>query len=379
MRPPFCSVDFDTIGASPDPVSARIIRRGFAHEICIFRFKDRRVSSRVYRTDMPVRATWGVYPRFREEFVGYVHHVEVDVETVTEQDRTPTLSAVCVGATRVFRNEVPRSWGRTRSDLVAGQLAAEGRLSVDADPSDVVHDALLQPAISGWSFLAQLARAEGMFLSATKTRINFWDLGRRLWDLVDYAPVFDHNSGDVARFQPVSGELNPSDREARERVLIGLDTRDTEGRFSGRMTGFSTMSDPQLQSLSAAVRPTARYTQFMTSVAGDTWSARTSVEAAERAGDRVYQAKAQLAPFPPLRPGDPLVLTNYGARQSGVWVVDDVEFNLTTEKITSQVSLSRALAEDDGFRPRFPAAKAPSRRPVRSALVNGVWVDRGAA
>lgn len=377
MPPPFCRVDFGLLGDTPDPVHARVIRRAFSHEICIVQFRDRNMSAKTFRSDMPIRVTWGLHPRYREEFVGYVHHVRNDVRYEKGSSRLPVIEAVCVGATRVLRDESPRNWGRTRSDLVAGELTRSFRLGIDADRSTTVHDGLMQSAQSGWAFLISLAQSEGFHLSATKTRVHFWDLGRHLTRTVNFAPVFDNNRGEIERFQPISGEMNPTDDEAREQTVYALGLTGTGGNFSGRMSGYSDRYIPVTQSLTANLRPVAKYARVVDQTPATTAvDARHAAEALARKSDRVYHAKASLAAFPPLRPGDPLVLDNYGVRQSGVWVTDAVEFTLSKERLTAQVEISRALAEDDGFRPRTPRGKSPDRRPVSSALVNGAWVDR---
>ena len=86
MRPPFASVEFATLGSTPDPVQIRVIRRSFSHEIVILRFKDRDLSAKIYQSDEPVRLTWGIWPKFREEFASLLRRrrsrIQVDQATL---------------------------------------------------------------------------------------------------------------------------------------------------------------------------------------------------------------------------------------------------------------------------------------------------------
>lgn len=365
MPRPFCSAEFATLGSNPVPKHVRVIRTSFSHELLVMKFRDRDLSAANYKTGMPLAVQWGVHPKYREEFIGYVHHVVPSVENRSWDP--PEIEVVAVGPTSAIRNEMPRNWGATRSDLVVEQIARDHRLGASVDRSPIVRPSLMQPAKSGWSFLIDLAKEDGYFLSATGTVVNLWDLETRLRALKDYAPVF-HRSG-VAKFEPLTGETNPTGNEATEMTAYALG--------GGGVAGFSENARSGTKALSDFLKPTAQYGSVVTGPLDSALDARKHVEAAKRRTSRIYQATTRLPAFPPLRPGDPVVFEGYGARQSGMWVTDSVEFTLTSESISSQAEVSRSISTDDGRRPRFPGARAPQRRTSQYALVRGVWTDRG--
>lgn len=365
MSRPFCNAEFATLGSKPVPKYLRVIRAGFSHEIVVLRFRDRDLSAANYKTGMPISVEWGVFPRYREKFVGYVHHVEPVIES--RMGTPPEIELVAVGPTWAIRNERPNYWGHTRSNLVVSQTAQRHRLGSDTDTSPVVRPGLMQPAKSGWGFLIDLAKEDGYFISATGTTINFWDHEKRLQKLRPYAPIF--HRGQVSRFMPVTGETNPTGDEAAEMTAYALGSRG--------LTGFSEATRSGTKSLDAAWRPLPQYSRMEEgAVLANAREAKQHIEAVKRRTARVYKAKAETAAFPPLQAGDPVIFEGYGNRQSGEWVADRVEFTLTTEKITSHLELSRSLVADDGRRPRFPGAKSPARRKSGAALIRGVWVDR---
>lgn len=375
MRPPFASVEFALLGTTPDPVQIRVIRRSFSHEMVILRFKERDLSSKIYQSDMPVRVTWGLWPKFREEFVGYVHHVVPDVER--KRDFYPTIEATCVGATRVLRDEYPRNWGTTISSRVATQAAEQVGLGADVDLTEEIYESLMQPSQSTWAFLISLADREGYHLSATKTRIHFWNYARRIAQMMNHAMVFDHEQNEVGRFRAVSGETTPTDDEARWQEEYALSLAGSGGNFSGRTSAYADRFASPGSSRRASLFPEPKYARVLSDdPAGSAEDARLSIQASARRSERVYRATAEIAPYPPVRPGDAIVFENYGERQSGVWVVDAADFLLDKGDMTTTVEISRAIARDDGFRPAFPGSRPPQRRPVSSALVKGVWVDR---
>ena len=375
MRPPFASVEFATLGSTPDPVQIRVIRRSFSHEIVILRFKDRDLSAKIYQSDEPVRLTWGIWPKFREEFVGYVHHVIPDVDR--HESFYPTIEATCVGATRILRDEAPRNWGTNTSSRVVRQAAQDVGLAADVDTTKEVYDDLMQPSESTWAFLISLAEREGYHLSANKTKIHFWNYAQKIARIADQAQVFDHRQNEVGRFRAVSGETTPTGDEARRYREFALSLSGKQGNFSGDPSGFSDQFAAPGTSRSTAVLPDPKYNRVISDEPADTAEdARLSIQANARRSARVYRATAELAPVPSLRPADAVVFENYGERQSGVWVLDEVEFLLTKGSITSTAEVSRAITRDDGFRPSAPGAQSPFRRPVVPSLVGGVWVDR---
>lgn len=379
MPRPFCRANFATLRDTPELVSARVIRSWFSHEIMILRFRDRNLSAKNYRSGTPIEVQWGVFPRYREEFVGYVHHVKDEARVEPGALHIPVVEVVAVGATRVLRDERPKNWGDIRLDMAAAQMARTARLQIDADPTERIHEPLMQPAESQWAFLASSSSKEGYMLSAQGTRVLLWNLERRLPKMIPYAPLFRRDRGEVHDFQPLSGESNPSDNEAADRAAFSMSLHGGgQGRFSGRASGGATSSLRATQSLSAQLDPDSQFYATTTGeVLGSSFDVRQELSTVRRRTERVYHAKATLAPFPPLRPGDPVVLTGYGERQSGVWVTDDVVFRLDGEKIAMQVELSRAEARDNGQRPRVPYGKSPYRRRAESRLVDNRWVARG--
>lgn len=366
MPRPFCSVSFASLGSNPVPQYLRVIRAGFSHELIVLRFRDRDLSAANYKTGMPIQVRWGTFPRYREEFVGYVHHVEPVIENTS--NRPPEIELVAVGPTWAIRNERPNYWGDTRANLVVSQTAQAHRLGFDTDTSPIVRAGLMQPAKSGWGFLIDLAKEDGYFLSAVGTTINFWDHEKRMKTMLDHAPVFNRRA--VSRFMPVTGEVNPTDDEAAEMTAYALGD-------GGGLTGFSEGAKTGTKSLDAQWEPQPQYARVQSgAVLSNAYEARQHVEAVKRRTKRVYKAKAEPPAFPPLQAGDPVIFEGYGKRQSGAWVADRVEFTLTTDQITSKVDVSRSLVSDDGRRPRFPGAKSPVRRKSAAALVRGQWVDR---
>ena len=371
MPRPFCSVDFATLGERPTPVRAKIIRAGGFHEIAIIRFTDRNLSSKNYRTDLPIRVRWGLQASHREEFVGYVHHIESDVEREKDRPEMPVIEVTAIGPTRALRSEEPRNWGATRSDFVVRELTRSRRLGYDVDISPIAREALMQPAESSWAFLRKLAEEEGFFLSAQGTRVLFWDMDKRLPKMRPHAPVFTRSAGTVQRFQPVVGELDAQEEGgAAERTAFSLSE-------DGKVSAYSDRFTPIGRSLSSSWEPPARFRQTRSGVVLDSANeARDHLASVGRKSGRIYRATANLAPHPALRPGDPVVLLGYGERHSGYWIADRVEFDLTGEGLTSKVSLSRSLVKDDGRRPRVPGTRMPGRPRIRPLLVNNVWVDR---
>lgn len=379
MLRPFCRVEFATLAESPDLISARIIRAAYSHEIVILRFKSRNLSSRNFRSDIPVTLTWGFYPRYREEFVGYVHHVDDEIRQEQGSPTMPSIDVVAVGATRPLRNERPRNWGTTRLSNVVETAALEARLGYDVDPSTQVYETLMQSSQSLWSFLVEHAQQEGMLLGAQGTRVFLWDMDERMPVLKKHAPVFSYRSNDVRSFEPVLGEMNPSENEAATREAYALSLSGGErGRFSGTMSGFSTGIDAYGQSLSGFLNPEPKFGSVR---AGEVLSSpsdvREELSVTQKRTERIYQAKIDLMAWPPLRPGDPMVIDGYGSRQSGYWITDRIEFKLNTEKITTNAEVSRRESRDTGERPGAPGTKSPYRRRVRFRLVGGRWVDRG--
>lgn len=368
MSPPFARVEFATLGATPDPVTVQVIRSEFKHEMLVLRFKDRNLSSRIYRTDMPIRVEWGVYPRYREEFVGYVHHVRPDVDR--REDLFPTIEVICVGPTRALRNEDPRNWGTVTVDRVVRQVCDEARLRYDVDPGRRVFSPLMQPSESGWEFLCEIARDEGYHLSSTKTRVHLWDDERRRTELQQVALRFSYLTREVERFSPVTGEMSDRDTEVRQNIATSLS-------LDGKLSGSSDRIGRVGQARSSALSPTERYGRVRDqAVLSSPADARSRLAADKRSEARVYRATADLSPFPPLRSGDWVVFEDYGDRQSGYWHVDKVTFSLQRGKISSTVDVSRANARDDGRRPVRPGARTAYRPTVSPRLVSGVWVDR---
>lgn len=364
MPQPFCSVTFPTLKSAPTLTSARVIRAAFAHEMVVLRFRDRDLSSANYKSDVPLQLSWGYFPHHREEFYGYVHHVRPSVERT---GGAPEIELVAVGATRVLRNELPRNWGSTRADLVVAQLATAARLGADVDASPVVRKNLMQPAESGWEFLRDLAEEDGYFLSSSGTLVHFWDLDARISKLKPHAPIFTPKR--VEKFQPISGETNPSGREAASGEAYALD-------LSGKGAAYSDNFSSGTKALSDALKPSRRFSRVAAGVVlEDAQAAKTHLAATERRNKRVYQAEAKGGAHPPLRAGDPVVFDGYGARHSGFWVTDSVEFSLESTKITAKMKVSRAEAADDGARPTSPGTKSPARKKSAPRLVAGVWVN----
>lgn len=363
MPRPFCSVSFPTLRTSPVPKHVRVIRAAGSHELLVMRFRDRDLSAANYRSDVPLHVSWGFFPHQREDFVGYIHHSR---PTVEHSGTLPEIEVVAVGPTRVLRNEVPKNWGATRADIVVSQLATANRLAHDVDASPVVRKNLMQPAESGWEFLRDLAEADGYFLAASGILIHFWDLDKRLPKLRPHAPVFTRKN--TARFRPLDGETNPTDREASSGTAYALD-------LAGKGSAYSTSFATGTSSLDAALKPGTHFSRVAAgAVLTDARDAKMHLESEARRNKRMFQAEADVTPFPPLRPGDPVVFHDYGARHSGYWMVDRVEFELSGEKITSKVSVSRAEARDDGRRPALPATRSPHRKRPTARLVAGAWV-----
>lgn len=365
MPPPFCRAEFATLASNPVPVSARVIRAGFSHELLTLRFRDRDLSSSNYRSGIPVLVEWGIFPRYRERFVGYVHHVTSTAER--REAGPPEIEVVAVGATSVMRNEQARNWGATRTDLVVSEIARQHRLGANVDTTPVVHAGLMQTAdVSAWKFLIELAKSEGYFLSATMTQINLWNLEQRAARIFDYAPILGR--AQIEKFKPTIGETNPSGDESAVASAYAID--------GAGVSGFSTTTSP-VKTLDSALRPAPRFIRTITGTAlAGAADAKQAVEQDARKHRRIYKAKADVVAFPRLRAADPLIIEGHGERQSGVWVVDEVEFSLDASKITSKVKLSRSVAADTGHRPSHPGGTAPSRRRPSPTLVRGQWVDR---
>jgi phage protein D len=366
MRRLFAEVRLPTLRMGIAPYYLRVVRESFTHERVVFRFLPEDISASKIQTDTPVLISWGWLPKNREVFVGYVSYVAANVDSV----RIPaneSVEVVCVGVTRILRDEVSRSWGNTRADLVLQRMTRHFPIESDSDVSPVPHLGLMQHDQSYWKFLVELAHADGMHLSCTGPRIHLWNLDARLRELSDVAPVFDRRQRQIKDFESLVGELLP-ERESLRSEAFGLEKQDLVARASNPETA---------QSIYDELRQQRRFTTVEQGVFDSGADLAQHLDAKRRDKGRIYQARVELTPHPPLRPADVIVLVGNGERYNGPWVVDKADFTIEKRELSMEVEVSRANSKDSGRRPLVPYGASPYRRAPSARLAGARWVPGG--
>lgn len=366
MPRPFAEIRLPTLRSVIQPYSVDVVRESFSHEIMVFTYYSADFSAARITTDVPVLLSWGVHPKHREVFIGYVNHVGVDTDS-SSRSRKELVEVVCVGATRVLRDKYSRSWGPTRLDLLAMKIAQSAQLEADVDGSVIPHASLMQHDQSNWAFLVQTAHADGMHISATGTRVHVWNLGARFAELLRVAPVFDRDRKGIFAFESLAGSSVPGSEASRKEAY---------GLVNGRLEAYA--SYPEIaQSIYGDLREPGRQTDVVQGNFGSAQEMLNHLEARRRDEGRIFKAKASLSSYPPLRAADVVVLLNNGSRYSGPWVVDKVSFGIRGQKLKMDVELSRESRSDSMLRPQVPFGATSLRRPVSARIAGHKWVPGG--
>ena len=353
-------VFFPTLGESARLVGLHVVRSEFAHERVVLQIQDPNLRSRAYQTDLPVVVWWGTQGTRREEFAGYVHHPRAIVDS--ESSEPDVLSLVCVGPTRVLRNEIPQDWGRVSPGQAARMLCEKNRLGLDDDPFFGSPSNVAQQNESGWEFLVRIAKENGRHLSVTKTLVHLWNVQERAEKAMESAHVFSRSSSEIVRFRPSGSEMN-ADAEGRHVQFypqVVPPDNITMRRSDHARVGFS-RSDTYLTS--------PRY-----AVLDDTETSPDKIAITHGKDHWVQTATASLAPRAAIRPGDWVFLDDMGPVYSGAWFVNEASFRLSPSEAVMDVKISRPTVEDTGYRPAFPGRRY--RSAVRSTLADHTWADR---
>ena len=364
MLPPFADVSFARTAARLRPRRVRVMRYEYGHEVAVVRVREPEISAVRYRSDTPVRLTWGSAPNLLSRFVGYVHHIEAD--TGIEEDRVPLVDVYLVSATRAAFGDRARSWAHARTDQLVRQAARELRLGHWAQKSRRVLTNVMQHGDT-WEFLAEKAREEGMVLYAEGATIYLVDPARVLELEGPTAPILSKRL--VRSLRPVSGEHRQEDYEAA--VTFGYGVNDRGELVAARDRRASTRDRRRALEPAPRTRRLAR---------AGSWTSAGEIErdlqASVNLSRYVYKAVAEVVPSTLYHVTQPVFVRGHGDRYEGMWRVSEAEFELDFEQqeLTAELLLRRFNTVDPVNVPSKAGQRSLRPPPVPVRFVNERWV-----
>lgn len=129
------------------------------------------------KENTPVRITYGMYPNYTEEYLGYVASYKI-VKTTTDRVFasiiTTRVQYTIVGASMPMQSSVNTAWKHISPSAIASRIAVKNGLRAIIHPYRAVYDYRLQNA-SDFQFLCELANEIGYRFYVDNTDMYFLD------------------------------------------------------------------------------------------------------------------------------------------------------------------------------------------------------------
>lgn len=121
------------------------------------------------RAGDPVKFTWSI-GKFRSVFVGYVYSVKV-----TGSAQATRTTVVCLGTSKKLSTHHSRVFRNVTATTVVARLAKEVRMKLVVHNVPTKRKQIMQPGLTDWQMLRQLAAQTGHGLFVNGTTIYFID------------------------------------------------------------------------------------------------------------------------------------------------------------------------------------------------------------
>lgn len=129
------------------------------------------------KENTPVRITYGMYPNYTDDFLGYVASYKIlktTKDNVFAGIITTRVQYTLVGSSMLMQSTVNRAWKHISPSAIASRIAVKNGLRAIIHPYNAVYDYRLQKA-SDFQFLCELANEIGYRFFVDNTDLYFVD------------------------------------------------------------------------------------------------------------------------------------------------------------------------------------------------------------
>ena len=316
------SVSFPTSAAQPERVFSAYIRQGlFDHEFASIQFRDWSVDISRVKPGTPITLSIG-----KREFVGYVHDVKAEMDSVSN-----FIEVSAIGASYVMRQASQDIFRNVTASEIAQKIAVENGFSYKIEPHPRVYPQISQAGLTDWEFLRKLAKQSGYSLSVEGTTLYFQPHLKEFTEGISEALYYTKGEygmktdKNIYTFNPVIGETlshGMSDKSAT--AITGIDPR------TGDLVQVTKAKAGQPTRQKAQTQLFDKYAT--TVVANDFETATYEAEAADENSKFPYRATAVVFGNGSLSPSKPIYLDGVGS-YTGYWTILETEHRVEESQL----------------------------------------------
>lgn len=376
MASPFVEVSFPLVGNTVGFPSRLVVQSSeFKHEIATLTFGHKGAYYPQFMTGTPVYIRYGTRDNL-DTFVGYVDHVQPSTAVSSAKPELSsgehTFTVVCVGATWLMKSGGQRVFSGLSGHSIASQLLTRYGLAADADPHSRVWPMRVQPGISDWSFLVDLAHDIGYTVLPERTLVRFHASTRDFAALARESITF--NADKAVRNGIALAQPHISKFVAR----LGENVPDSSGTTRSRRIAYSydikrnsvtqVVDETGANTLLTTQQPSPVFTQYATSLSsGESMSDSASALSGTREDSRWHiTATATLAGDARVRAGRLIYTKNLPNEYSGYWYVRSCTHSFAFDSGPSLRPGTYTMSVDLGRDGTGDSYSAPSSHPTRA-------------
>jgi len=308
----------------------------------------------------------------KNEFVGYIHKVNVDISPGKH-----FIEVIALGATVTMKQASQKVWKQVTADQVFTEICKKHNFSYHATPHGRVYDHIMQAGLTDWEFIKKLALEIGHTLRAEGTSLFFDPIGKDFSDKKQNAPYFvmraanDPDGFNLYSFTPIIGESIEHDNTMKAATAVaGVDLKNNNSVVQTN------------QNRPTTTRKNAQ-TEFVDRFSADqvipnSNAAKYQALAHDAKAQYPYRGEAVVMGDARLKPDMPVYVDGLGSDYSGFWTVLEVKHVVkqsmfTTELVLGTDSLGRAAQglEKPAATPVriINATKPATTKPTKATLV----------
>jgi len=305
-------------------------------------------------------------------FYGYVTQIEGTSSTnegTVNNSPFQIIKLICLGSSHLLRSNNTLVWENVTLENIVSDIANDFRLGYSMPVDNYVFKRLVQSEESLWKLLVKACDQLGYSITLTNSHIHIWDKNKALAHQPSYT-ILRGIKVKKENYRPLPGDIINL-----ESTLGTADVRQQSGNktisYIDEQNVFVTVDSSQLSETSGFGNPTKSRFYNKLSASVDSFEKATRYLESKIKNSYPYTADALVYGDPSIVPGGVVKVDGYGGDFDGYWYVCAVTHTLSTDVLTSCLTLDKDGTYDT--LPKFPVVKRYQQAPLPT-LIKNKWV-----